>query len=197
MLPCCAKALINPRTPATTGQNELDQIQKIHNIIGTPPADLLAKLKRHSHHVDFSFPQKEGTGIAKLIPHCSADCIELVTKLLAYNPDDRLSARQALRHPYFRELRYVLHVVGLAIGLAGCTSTSPTPHTLACPTILVNTLQALFRGYVHRRPRTQASNKRLPQSAVLDTCSVNAIVATMRAPPAYSSPRTSVGSVCS
>lgn len=27
-------------------------------------------------------------------------------KILAYNPDDRLSARQALRHAYFRELRH-------------------------------------------------------------------------------------------
>lgn len=28
-----------------------------------------------------------------------------MSRLLAYNPDERLSARQALRHPYFRELR--------------------------------------------------------------------------------------------
>ena len=28
-----------------------------------------------------------------------------MTKLIAYNPDDRVSARQALRHNYFRELR--------------------------------------------------------------------------------------------
>jgi hypothetical protein len=28
-----------------------------------------------------------------------------MTKLIAYNPDDRVSARQALRHTYFRELR--------------------------------------------------------------------------------------------
>lgn len=33
---------------------------------------------------------------------CVAD---LIAKLLAYNPDERLSARQALRHPYFRDLR--------------------------------------------------------------------------------------------
>jgi renal tumor antigen len=48
---------------------------------------------------------QEGTGIEKLIPHVKPECIELITKLLAYNPDDRLSARQALRHPYFKELR--------------------------------------------------------------------------------------------
>lgn len=30
---------------------------------------------------------------------------DLIAKLLAYNPDERLSARQALRHPYFKDLR--------------------------------------------------------------------------------------------
>lgn len=41
----------------------------------------------------------------KLIPHVNPECVELITKLLAYNPDDRLSARQALRHPYFKDIR--------------------------------------------------------------------------------------------
>ncbi|GFH21456.1 uncharacterized protein mapk1 [Haematococcus lacustris] len=91
--------------PLFPGTNELDQIQKIHNILGTPPADLLAKMKKRSQHMDFNFPAKEGTGIAKLIPHVAPDCVDLIIKLLAYNPDERLSARQSLRHPYFKELR--------------------------------------------------------------------------------------------
>jgi len=91
--------------PLFPGTNELDQIQKIHNVVGTPPAELLAKMKRRSHHMDFNFPPKEGSGIEKLIAHVSPECTDLINRLLKYNPDDRLSARQALRHPYFRELR--------------------------------------------------------------------------------------------
>jgi serine/threonine protein kinase len=41
--------------PLFPGTNELDQIQKIHNIVGTPPPDLLAKIKRLLFFFSFSF----------------------------------------------------------------------------------------------------------------------------------------------
>lgn len=85
--------------PLFPGTNELDQVNKIHNILGTPPSNILNKFKQHASHMDFNFPKKEGTGIHKLIPHISEECRDFITKLLAYNPDDRLNAEQALKHP--------------------------------------------------------------------------------------------------
>lgn len=80
------------------GNNELDQIQKIHAIMGTPPPELLAKLKKRScHSSSFDFPACEGSGLAKLLGHVHPDCADLISKLLAYNPDERLSARQVRR----------------------------------------------------------------------------------------------------
>jgi serine/threonine protein kinase len=97
-----AHPALSSRAPCP-GNNELDQIQKIHAIIGTPPAELLAKLKKRSTHSStFDFPPCEGSGLAKMLSHVPSDCADLISKLLAYNPDERLSARQALRHPYFR-----------------------------------------------------------------------------------------------
>jgi len=53
--------------------------------------------------VDFGV--QEGTGITKLIPHLSPEGQDLLQKLLMYNPEDRISAKQALRHAFFREIR--------------------------------------------------------------------------------------------
>lgn len=91
--------------PLFPGENEMDQIKKIHSVLGTPPAEVLAKFKRYSSHIDFNFPTKQGKGIAKLLPHVSADAVDIIVKLLAYDPEDRISARQALRHPWFHEIR--------------------------------------------------------------------------------------------
>ena len=55
--------------------------------------------------MEFNFPKKEGTGIAKLIPHVQSDIAEVIIKLLVYNSDNRMSAGQALKHPCFKEFR--------------------------------------------------------------------------------------------
>lgn len=56
--------------------------------------------------MEFNFPTvAEGTGIPKLIPHVSPEAVDLIQKLLIYNPDSRITASQAIKHPWFKELR--------------------------------------------------------------------------------------------
>lgn len=92
--------------PLFPGTNELDQIKKIHKILGTPSEEVLMKFKAHgASHIDFDFPYYRGKKIAKSITHISAECVDLIKMLIRYEPENRLSARQALRHPWFLELR--------------------------------------------------------------------------------------------
>ena len=59
-----------------------------------------------SRHMEFNFPRQYGKGISgPYMKHASKQCCDLVTQLCAYDPDERLTAKQALRHPYFKDLR--------------------------------------------------------------------------------------------
>ena len=76
--------------PLFPGDDEVDQIQKIHRVLGTPQPDVVAKFRKAgAAHVDFDFPHQTGSGIRKLIPHVSDDCINLIEQLLEYDPQER------------------------------------------------------------------------------------------------------------
>ena len=50
---------------------------------------VLEKLKKYSTHIDFSFPDQKGTGIPRMLGHVSKEAVDLIVKMLAYDPDDR------------------------------------------------------------------------------------------------------------
>lgn len=94
--------------PLFPGTNETDQIDRIHKVLGTPEPSVLDRLKKvGSSHVDFSFPphKRHPLGLAKLAPHLSSDVVDLMHKLLIYDPEERISAREALKHPWFAKCR--------------------------------------------------------------------------------------------
>ncbi|KAL8608652.1 hypothetical protein ACOMHN_002881 [Nucella lapillus] len=90
--------------PLFPGSNEVDQIAKIHDIMGTPDPSVLNKLKR-SRGMNFNFPPKKGSGVERLLTHVSQEAIELIYQMCTYDPDERITARQALKHHYFKDLR--------------------------------------------------------------------------------------------
>ncbi|XP_042910996.1 MAPK/MAK/MRK overlapping kinase [Parasteatoda tepidariorum] len=93
--------------PLFPGSSEIDQLSKIHNVLGTPKSSIIAKLRRHKrlNGVNFSFQCQSGIGIAILAPGTSPDAMQLLASLCAYDEEERPSARQALKFPYFSDLR--------------------------------------------------------------------------------------------
>ncbi|XP_054723811.1 MAPK/MAK/MRK overlapping kinase-like, partial [Uloborus diversus] len=93
--------------PLFPGSSEIDQINKIHNVLGTPKPSVLAKLRRHRRlvGVDFGFEPRPGLGLAALCPGASPDALQLLSALCAYEEEDRPSSKAALRSPYFHDLR--------------------------------------------------------------------------------------------
>lgn len=102
----CVMFEITSLYPLFPGSNEVDQITRIHKILGTPSSDMLAKFKsKGASHISFDFPLQKGVGIPQLIPHATSDAIDLIVRLLKYDASERITAREAMRHPYFKEIR--------------------------------------------------------------------------------------------
>ena len=90
--------------PLFPGDDELDQINKIHNILGRPPLDLLNQYQSVASHMEFNFPPQIGTGFEYLIPYASKDSIHLIRALLTYDPCERITSEEAICHDYFDEI---------------------------------------------------------------------------------------------
>ncbi|KAJ1416191.1 kinase-like domain-containing protein, partial [Ochromonadaceae sp. CCMP2298] len=102
----CVMFEITSLYPLFPGSNEVDQISRIHKVLGTPNAEALAKFKsKGASHISFDFPPQKGVGIPQLLPHASPDAVDLIVKMLRYDASERMTAREALRHPYFKDVR--------------------------------------------------------------------------------------------
>ncbi|XP_066541937.1 MAPK/MAK/MRK overlapping kinase-like isoform X2 [Hoplias malabaricus] len=91
-------------SPLFPGSNEVDQVSKIHDVLGTPESTILQKFKQ-SRAMHFDFLPRKGCGLSQLVPQCSAPSLSLLYQMLAYDPDERISARVALQHVCFRDLK--------------------------------------------------------------------------------------------
>ena len=95
--------------PLFPGDDELDQINKIHDIIGTPAKNILDFFRKHATHMEINFPEKKWKGFAKMIPHVSPEGVEIIEKMLIYDKDERWTASQLLKHQFFKEFRDFEH----------------------------------------------------------------------------------------
>eukprot|EP00826_Nyctotherus_ovalis_P034190 TRINITY_DN280_c0_g1_i9.p1 TRINITY_DN280_c0_g1~~TRINITY_DN280_c0_g1_i9.p1 ORF type:complete len:244 (+),score=68.88 TRINITY_DN280_c0_g1_i9:824-1555(+) len=91
--------------PLFPGKNEKDQIHKIHNILGTPPREVLEHFQKCTRKLNYSFSPVTGTGLAPLLSRASPGCLDIISRMLTYNPDERITAKQVLNSPYFKDQR--------------------------------------------------------------------------------------------
>ena len=90
--------------PLFPGDDEIDQVNKINYILGSPSDELFEKfVKNSAHRNEFNFEYQKGIGIQRYLTHVSSDIVDLIEKMLIYDPDLRPTARQCLFHECFKE----------------------------------------------------------------------------------------------
>ncbi|KAI1289563.1 Cyclin-dependent kinase 2 [Halotydeus destructor] len=95
------------------GDSEIDQLFRIFRTLGTPNETTWPGV---SHFPDFkpTFPQWLKQDLTKMVTNMDNDAMDLLIKLITYNPDQRYSAKKALNHKYFQNVRNVPAVPEMA-----------------------------------------------------------------------------------
>lgn len=88
------------RKPLFHGDSEIDQLFRIFRTLGTPTPGIWPEVAVLPDY-KASFPSWKENILPTLVPEMDDQALDLLNKMLAYNPSKRLSAKDALRHPYF------------------------------------------------------------------------------------------------
>ncbi|KAK2956261.1 putative Cyclin-dependent kinase 3 [Blattamonas nauphoetae] len=95
---CIYLELLQETRPIFPGTSSLGQIRVIGEILGQPSPELMEKFSAYPGFIPF--PDSSGN-IDNILSHIDDNERDLVLKLLEYDPDKRISASEALLHPFF------------------------------------------------------------------------------------------------
>ncbi|ORX62776.1 protein serine/threonine kinase [Hesseltinella vesiculosa] len=100
----CIFAEMATGSPLFPGISVADQLQCIFKILGTPTEESWPRVSQIPEYKP-DFEIFAPIPLESLLPKLDPSGIDLLKKLLLYPPDQRISAADALEHPYFDELR--------------------------------------------------------------------------------------------
>jgi len=94
--------------PLFPGDSEIDQLFRIFRQLGTPTEETWPGVTALADYKQ-SFPQWAPSPLEKSIRELRSDplALDLLNKMLVYEPSKRISAREALKHPYFDEVNAI------------------------------------------------------------------------------------------
>ncbi|KAG8883984.1 Mitogen-activated protein kinase [Tulasnella sp. 331] len=98
----CILAELLGGKPIFKGRDYVDQLNQILHYLGTPSEDTLRRVgsPRAQDYIR-SLPIKPRIAFATLYPNANPLAIDLLSKMLAFDPAKRISCEEALNHPYF------------------------------------------------------------------------------------------------
>jgi len=100
----CILAEMLSNRPIFPGKHYLDQLNHILGILGSPSnEDLNCIINEKARSYLQSLPFKPKIPWTRLYPNAHAQALDLLEKMLTFNPHRRIEVEQALEHPYFEQ----------------------------------------------------------------------------------------------
>jgi negative regulator of PHO system len=104
----CIMAEMYTGRPLFPGTNNEDQLLKIFRLLGTPNEQTWPNISQFPEYKSpqVIYPQQHISQVLSNIDNCGLD---LLSRMLQYQPQMRISAKDALNHSYFNDVRYLFN----------------------------------------------------------------------------------------
>lgn len=84
--------------PLFAGNNEVDQLNKIIKVLGTPDKNDWPEGYKMAQSKGYYFPDEKGVNLGEIIPQASPEAIDLIESMLKYSSRKRPTATEILKH---------------------------------------------------------------------------------------------------
>jgi len=100
----CVMAELIIGQPLFPGESGVDQLVEIIKVLGTPTREQIQSM--NPNYKEFKFPQIKPHPWSKVFPSwVSNSCVEIISRMLEYTPNDRISPLEACAHEFFNTFR--------------------------------------------------------------------------------------------
>ena len=82
------------------GDSEIDQLARIFSVLGNATEENWKGVSELPNYIEFTCVQEKS--FEELFPAVPLDCLDLLRQMLSLDPNQRIGAKAALDHPYFK-----------------------------------------------------------------------------------------------